>query len=68
MTVKSGAHTQVQLNDGKSGYLAQSSLPLYFGLGDASSAESVKVRWPSGKEQVVRGPFKPGAVLRITEP
>jgi len=67
VTVQAGKHTQVQLNDGKSGYLAQSTLPLYFGLGDAASADLVKVRWPTGKEQIVRGPFKPGAPLHITE-
>jgi enediyne biosynthesis protein E4 len=33
--VTSGGRTLMKYNDGKSGYLSQSSLPLYFGLGDA---------------------------------
>ena len=32
--------------DGKSGYLSQSDLPLYFGLADADHAEAIEVRWP----------------------
>src|SRR6185436_17314116 len=38
---------------GKSGYLGQSSLPLYFGLGDSSQADEVQVDWPSGVTQKV---------------
>ena len=29
-------------------------MPLYFGLGAATQADSVTVKWPTGKEQVVR--------------
>ena len=42
-----------QWNDGKSGYLSQSSMPLYFGLGDAAKVDSVEVTWPTGKKQTV---------------
>jgi hypothetical protein len=41
-------HTLTQFADGKSGYLSQSSLPLYFGLGDAKNIDAVEIRWPSG--------------------
>lgn len=34
----------VKVADGKSGYLSQSDLPLYFGLGDADHAASVEIR------------------------
>ena len=54
--------------DGRSGYLSQSDLPLYFGLGDAAEAASIEVRWPSGRQQVVPGPLRPGQVLEIVEP
>jgi hypothetical protein len=30
------------------GYISQSDLPLHFGLGSASKAEKVVIRWPSG--------------------
>ena len=39
------------MNDGKSGYLSQSSLPLYFGLGGAQKVDRVEVTWPSGAVQ-----------------
>ncbi|MDA7510934.1 CRTAC1 family protein [Verrucomicrobia bacterium] len=49
--VTSKGQTSTQYIDGKSGYLAQSSIPLYFGLGTATSVDSITVRWPSGKTQ-----------------
>ncbi|MBC8001335.1 MAG: CRTAC1 family protein [Opitutaceae bacterium] len=51
--VKAGGRTFTQVNDGKSGYLSQSVMPLYFGLGDATQVESVEVTWPSGTKQSV---------------
>jgi enediyne biosynthesis protein E4 len=68
VALRAGARTQVQLNDGKSGYLGQSVMPLYFGLGAIDHADSVTVRWPTGKEQLVRGPLKSGAGVVIREP
>jgi hypothetical protein len=57
----------VRVADGKSGYLSQSDLPLYFGLADADHAVSVEVRWPAGGKQQLAGPVKGGQVLEITE-
>lgn len=68
VTVEAGGRAQVQINDGKSGYLAQSVMPLYFGLGESQRAESVKIKWPTGKEQIVRGPHRSGVALVIKEP
>ncbi|MDX1503590.1 MAG: CRTAC1 family protein [Thermoanaerobaculia bacterium] len=48
-----GDDVYTRYHDGKSGYLSQSSLPLYFGLGDAEKVDRVVVRWPSGIEQTV---------------
>ena len=53
--------------DGKSGYLSQSDLPLYFGLGDADQAASVEVRWPSGHRQSVPGPIRAGQTIEVVE-
>ncbi len=50
--VTAGERTLVKRHDGKSGYLSQSSLPLYFGLGDDSASE-VEVEWPSGRVQTI---------------
>jgi len=53
--------------DGKSGYLAQSRLPLTFGLGPTATVQAVDVVWPSGVRQRVPGPTPPG-LLTIREP
>ena len=51
-----------------SGYLSQSQLPLYFGLGQAERSGGdhgdVALR---RKQQVVAGPIEAGQVLTITE-
>ena len=56
------------LYDGQSGYLSQSSYPLYFGLGEAAEVDSVEVRWLSGQRQVVSGPIAANQLIRIVEP
>jgi len=65
--VRAGGLTQVKPHDGKSGYLSQSSLPLYFGLGDATRVERVDVLWPSGRRQTLRRPAVDGDRLEIVE-
>ena len=52
--VRAGERQSIKYHDGKSGYLSQSSLPLYFGLEDFSPERSleVEVRWPSGRRSV----------------
>jgi len=57
----------LKVMDGKSGYLSQSDLPLYFGLGDADHAASLDVRWPSGQLQTVSGPIPAGKTLDVVE-
>jgi hypothetical protein len=64
--VKSGTQTWTQWNDGNSGYLSHSVMPLYFGLGDAGKIDTVEVTWPSGKTQTLRGP-KIGTQIEIVE-
>jgi len=66
--VSVGGRVLTQWNDGKSGYLSQSVLPLYFGLGDATTVDRVEVDWPSGRKQVVTAGLTPNATLRVTEP
>ena len=51
--VVSGGQTYHRYHDGKSGYLSQSSYPLYFGLGRAATVDRIEVDWPSGQRQVV---------------
>lgn len=65
--VQCGAKTFHRFHDGKSGYLAQSSAPIYFGLGEAAQVDRIEVLWPSGKRQLLTE--KPGmnTLLTITE-
>jgi hypothetical protein len=66
VTAGGAAHTQVQ--DGKSGYLSQSLMPLYFGLGDAERIERVEVVWPSGRRQLAQMPVAVNGTLTLQEP
>ena len=68
VVVETGNMRLTKVHDGKSGYTTQSSIPLYFGLGDAESVDAVRVTWPSGAEQVVDGPIASGERLEIIEP
>jgi len=66
--VTAGGRTLAQWQDGKSGYLSQSALPLYFGLGGATTIDRVDVDWPSGRKQSVTSGLKVNSTLRLTEP
>jgi enediyne biosynthesis protein E4 len=54
VTVRAGGRSYMKVHDGQSGYLSHSLIPLYFGLGDAQTVDEIAVRWPSGKQQVLR--------------
>ena len=58
----------LKLLDGKSGYLSQSDLPLYFGLAGSDHAGAIEVRWPSGRRQSVVGPIKADQTIEVIEP
>ncbi|MDB6033257.1 MAG: ypmQ 2 [Verrucomicrobiales bacterium] len=66
--VFAGGKAWTQQHDGKSGYLGQSSMPLYFGLGEAAEATKLEINWPSGAKQVVTGPITANQLLKIKEP
>ena len=63
--VETAHGTYTKQHDGKSGYLSQSSLPLYFGLGDDTAVTRVEVRWPSGRTQVIAQGITVNDTLRI---
>ena len=65
--VHCGPSTFMRYHDGKSGYLAQSSMPLCFGLGDAVKADSIDVVWPSGKRQTLTEQIPTNGLMVITE-
>jgi len=65
--VRAGGRVYTKFNDGKSGYLSQSVLPLYFGLGDADAIERIEIDWPSGRRQSETAPGI-NRTIRIVEP
>jgi hypothetical protein len=65
--VHCGSKTYSRYQDGKSGYLSQSSAPLYFGLAEANKIDRIDVRWPSGKSQVLTEQIPVNALISITE-
>jgi cytochrome oxidase Cu insertion factor (SCO1/SenC/PrrC family) len=67
VTVTSGSLTQTQVHDGQSGYLSQSSMPLYFGLGEMKKIDSIEVRWPSGAQTKLTHDLKINGILEIME-
>ncbi len=66
--VHAGGKTYLQYHDGKSGYLSQSSLPLYFGLGEATQVDKIEIVWPSGTKQTVNSIAGINRLIEITEP
>jgi enediyne biosynthesis protein E4 len=66
--VNAAGHILARYNDGKSGYLAQSVLPLYFGLGDIDKIDRVEVDWPSGRKQVLTEGLHANETLQVSEP
>ena len=68
-TVKvfSGDDVYTKVQDGKSGYLSQSLMPLYFGLDDNKHIDKVEVLWPSGKKQSISNKIALNDMLVITE-
>ena len=51
VTVTAGGRRRVAWRTGGGSYASSSDPRLHFGLGSASSAESVEIRWPSGQVQ-----------------
>ena len=46
--VRAGGHQQTQEVRSGGGYISQSDFRLHFGLGRATKADSIEIRWPSG--------------------
>lgn len=68
VVVEAGDQVYTQMLDGQSGYLSQSALGLYFGLGIKSVVDRLEVRWPSGQVQVLAGPIQTNRRITLNEP
>ncbi len=62
-----GEQQMLSVHDGKSGYLAQSRMPHYFGLGSTDLVDKIEINWPSGTRQTVSGPIPSNQLLTIRE-
>jgi hypothetical protein len=51
VTLRVGSHQQTQEVRSGGGYISQSDFRLHFGLGTASKADAIEIRWPSGLVQ-----------------
>jgi hypothetical protein len=67
VTVTAGGKRQVEEVRSGTSYLSQNELTLHFGLGAATKAEKVEIRWPSGKVQVMNG-VAADQTLAVKEP
>ena len=52
--VKCGSHWQVQQVESQSSYYSVNDFRLHFGLGAATKADLIEVRWPNGKNELIR--------------
>jgi hypothetical protein len=67
VSIRTGKLNQMQEVKSGGSYQSNSDFRLHFGLGLAQSADEVKIRWPSGKEQLLRG-VKANQILTVEEP
>ena len=65
VTVKAGGKTMTRQVEAGSGYASESMRPLHFGIGAASSIESIEIRWPSGLVQRMEGGQVEGWVNKL---
>ncbi len=66
VTARAGEIHALRSMQAGNGYASQHSSRLYFGLGDATTVESLSVRWPGGEEQSLES-VPTGHLVRITE-
>jgi hypothetical protein len=54
VTVRAGALVQTQVVQSGTGYISQDDMRRHFGLGPATRADAVEVRWPDGTSTTLR--------------
>lgn len=67
VTVEAGGRKRVAERDGGHAFASQSDGRLHFGLGAATTADRVEIRWPSGRVQVLTN-VKADQILKVEEP
>jgi hypothetical protein len=66
VTVAAGGRTQMREVKSGSGYLGQNDLRAHVGLGMASLIDELRIRWPSGDVETIRG-VAAGQIVTVTE-
>ena len=67
VTVKTGKLSQLREVKSGGSYQSHSDFRLHYGLGAAPSADEIKIRWPTGKQQVLKN-VKANQILTVDEP
>jgi len=63
----SGGTSQIAQQKGPTGYLSQNDHRMHFGIGKNDLVESIEIKWPSGKVQLIEN-TKANQILTVTEP
>lgn len=66
VTIEYAGKKALRLVAGGSGYASQSSERLYFGMGSATLVERLTVRWPGGKQEIIKD-VQSCRLIHITE-
>jgi hypothetical protein len=61
-----GGRTQAQVALSQSSYYSHDDLRLHFGLGSSTAADSIEIRWPSGRIDTVKN-VRGGRVVTLRE-
>ena len=67
VTVEAGGISQIREVRSGGSYQSQNDLRLYFGLAENRVADSIRIRWPTGSEQVMKA-VQANRIVRIDEP
>ncbi|MBI5010599.1 MAG: CRTAC1 family protein [Bacteroidia bacterium] len=65
--IVSGGKAQISQQKGPTGYLSQNDHRMHFGLGKNEMVESIEIKWPSGKTQVIEN-TRANQLLSVKEP
>ena len=68
VTLTISGHKQLRYVHGAAGTVGKSWNVVHFGLGAATVADAIEVRWPSGTVQALPGPIAGDRRMMVTEP
>jgi len=66
VTLNTDKGTLIRYNTGV-GFLSQSIKPVHFGLGDVTTINSIKIKWPNGLEETYTNNLNLNSTLKIKE-